>query len=520
KAEPVKIIDLISTVGGAEKQDFTADNVEDFAQYGLAEPAASIKFWSDKEEGTKTLLIGKAPDGDEPGNVYACVEGTSSVFTLKDDIVGKLSLRANDLRDTALAAVNPDNVIAVEIEHQGSTIALKKDGWDWKMLQPGEAAADTNAIEGLVKLIDEAKIIDWIDDPADLATYGLDKPVTITLKQKQNDGAEEEIQLLVGARDVGTCYAGLPGKPFVLKITARIADQANKGYLAFRSKRMLSFSRWASQNIDIARSSGTNFSAAKIGEARWAISKPVAGTADMANINNILWDLSSLDAEEIIAEKATDIALYGLDKPAITATVTVKAGEEDNEEKTHTVLIGAETKTSHYAKVDGRDAVFTVRGAVVGHLVSGLLSLNVITFEADDATALTIASGGKSFTCERKDKDADWQVTHPEASKIDNEKIKGLIKGLHLLRADRYQEYTPGDLAKYGLDKPAATIAVEVKDDQDKVLQIGNKLDNATAYARTADASPVFVLSKFDTHQMNRVLADFLGKESDKPENK
>ena len=528
KVDSAKVTDLISSAGSAEKQDFTADNVEDFAQYGLDVPAVSIKFRSDKEEGAKTLLIGKAveaAEGEKPDKVYARVEGGSSVFTLKDEIVEKLSPKANDLRDTTLLTLEADDVTEVEIKRPETTIALKKDGWDWKMTQPMEVGADANAVKDFVNLIDEAKIVDWVDEPGDLAAYGLDKPTTITLKQKKGDAEDEEkeeeaVQLLVGKKDGEECYASLPGKPAVLKITGKIADEAARDYLAFRSKRMLSFSRWRSQKLNIINTGGAVFAAEKTGEGKWSISKPVAGKADMANVNNILWDLSSLDAEKVVAEKAADLAPYGLDKPRITATITVIADEEDKEDETHTVLIGSESEDANYAKVEGRDIVFTVRNAVVSHLAGNLLSRNVMDFEEDDATALIVVSGDKSFACERKDKDSDWQITKPEGSKIDDKKIRGVIKGMHLLRAARYVEYAPGDPAKYGLDKPAATITVEVKDDQDRVLQIGKKLEAGTVYARTAAATPVFILEKQNAQQVDRVLADFLDGKDDKPEDK
>ena len=230
--------------------------------------------------------------------------------------------------------------------------------------------------------------------------------------------------------------------------------------------------------------------------------------------------LSSLDAEKVVAEKAADLAPYGLDKPRITATITVIADEEDKEDETHTVLIGSESEDANYAKVEGREVVFTVRNTVVSHLAGNLLSRNVMDFEEDDATALIVVSGDKSFACERKDKDSDWQITKPEGSKIDDKKIDGVIKGMYLLRAARYEEYAPGDLAKYGLDKPAATITVEVKDDQDRVLQIGKKLEAGTVYARTAAATPVFILEKQNAQQVDQVLADFLDGKDDKPEDK
>jgi|GEM_PF-5096883 len=515
-AESSKVVGIISGVSDAEKQDFTADDVKDFAQYGLDEPAISVRFWSDKEEGTKTLLIGNAvppaEDEDEKtGKVYARVEGSDSVFTLKDEIVEKLSAGANDLRDRTLLAVKAADVIFLEIKSEESTIAVKKDGWYWKMLEPEEVAADSSAVKDIAKLLEETKIDEWIDAPGDLAQYALDKPVTIMLKQKKDD-VETELQLLVGKKEDEACYVKLPAKPAVLKVKGKIADEVARDYLAFRTKRMLDFSHSRSSKLHVVREDGIFFAAAKQEDDKWMLSKPVAGTAEASNVNSILWDLSSFDAKKIVAEQADDLAPYGLDKPRITATVTVKGGEEDKE-KTYTVRIGKEVDGDYYAKVDGKDIVFTVPKDVVDHLNKNLLSLRVIRFEKDDATELVVERGEEKLACKRKDKDSDWEITMPEGRKADDKTIRSLIN-LLLSRVDRYEKYTPDDPAKYGLDKPTTVLTLKLKGDQDnKVLQIGSRLEDGSAYARTADAAPVFVLPKHSVDRLDKAFTDLLAEE-------
>jgi len=514
-ADSTKVVGIITAVGDAEKQDFTADDVKDFAQYGLDKPAISISFRSDKEESTKTLLIGKAVEPAEgetgkTGKVYARIEGVDSVFTLKDEIVEKLSVEANDLRDRTLLAVKADDVTFLQIKSEKSDIAVEKKGWDWKMLRPKEVDADNSAVKDFAKLLEDTKIDQWIDEPGDLAQYALDKPTTVTLKQKKNDG-ETELQLLVGKKEGNACYVKLPDRPGVLKVNAKIADETARDYLAFRTKRMLDFSKWKSSKLHVVREDGTFFAVAKQKDDKWTLSKPVAGPAERTNVNDILWDLSALDAKKIVAEQADDLAPYGLDKPRITATVTVK-GDEEGKEETYTVRIGKEAEGQYYAKVDGRDIVFTVRKGVVDHLNRNLLSLRVIRFEKDNATELIVQRGEEKLVCKRKDKDSDWEVTVPAGREGDDEKIKGLID-LLLSRVDRYEEYTPGDLAKYGLNKPAVVVTLKVKDEQDKVLQIGRRLEDGSAYARTADAAPVFVLPEHSVNKLDKAFSGLLAQE-------
>ena len=545
KADTSKMSDVVSAVSGAEKQDFTADAVSDFAQYGLDKPAVTARFWSKDEKNATTLLLGKpvvaddAKPEDKPEKVYACVEGDKSVFTLKHEVVDKLLAKANDLRERSLTDIKSDDVAAIDIKSGKGTIALDKDGFDWKMTEPKQVKADSTAAQDVAKLIQDTQIDDWIDKPGDLAQYGLDKPLTITLKKKKEEGKDQEtFELLAGKKEGGQCYIKLPDKPWVMKVGAKIAELADRGYLFFRTKRMFDFTRNNCRKLTIARKDGLLFAAEKVDDTKWSVSKPVAGQAEMSNVNNILWDLCTLDADKLIEESPKDLAQYGLTDPDVTATASVEtpaAKDGDKPEtKAYTVQIGKavppEAKddkaaadalaSAFYAKVDGQDIIFTVRKSVVDDLKANLLSLNVVKFETNDATKITIGRGADQIVCERKDKDADWQITTPADQKGDTAKIQRIIDELHLLRAVEYVEYNPNDLAKYGLDKPATVVTVKVNNDQDKVLQIGGKRDDGAAYARTAHATPVFVLSKYSLEQIDKDLTGLRPDEKKSEDNK
>ena len=523
KADGSKVSDIISAVSGAEKQDFTADAVNDLAKYGLGKPAASVKFWCDEEKGTKALLLGNAAPGDDvvklkddpmpqdqAGKVYACVEGDTSVFTLKSDIVEKLSPKANALRDRTMMTLKADDLTAIKLTGATGTIALEKAGAEWKMSEPKKVNADFAAVTDLAKLLEETKIDDWIDQPGDLAKYGLDKPVTLVLTQKKD---EKKLELLAGKKEGDAAYVKLADKPWVMKVAGKLADVAGKDYLAYRTKRMMEFPKPKARKLNVARKDGILFIASSTDETRWSISKPVPGEADTANVTNILWNLCSLDAEKIVAEETKDLAQYGLDNPDIAATATVSTDEKDKD-KTYTLQIGKKAgddpAAGFYAMAEGQTMIFVVPKSVVDNLNNNLLSLGVMKFEKDDAVNLTIARGSDQIVCERKDKAADWQITTPAGQKADTGKIQEVVDALHLLRAMEYSEYEPKDLAKYALDKPATIITVEVKNDQNKVLHVGKKLDNGNAYALATDATPVFVLNKFNLEQIDKTLAGLL----------
>ena len=531
-----KITDLINAAISAEKQDFTADDVQDLAQYGLDKPVVSLTFWSEKVDGPRTLLLGaQVPAADEapepleapgaPGKtekVYACVEGEKSVFTLKKDAAAKLDVKTADLRDRVITAIKSNDVSSVDITKAGSAISLTKEGWDWKLAakqgeQEKKADANSSGVQDLLRLFENEKIGDWVDQPDDLAQYGLDEPASIAIKTKA--GTEQQsFELLVGKKEGDDCYAKLPDKPWLMKLSGKFADEAAKDYLGFRSKRMLSFSKSSSKKLTLARKSGLVFEVEKIAEDKWSLSKPVAGPAEMSNVNSVLWDISSFDAEKIVSEETADLAPYGLQDPEFTLTVSVDK-DGDKPEATHTALIGDQVKdgADYYACLKGGTMLFTVRKSVVDNLRNGFLTLSVMKFEKDDATKLTIARGADQIVCERKDKDTPWAITSPAGQQADSEKIQKLVEALHLLRAAEYIEYTPENVDKYELGAP--TLTISVKNDQEKVLRLGKKLSDGSAYARTADATPVFVLNKQSVDAVDRQLADLVkAPDGEKPQ--
>src|SRR5271169_734818 len=79
---------------------------------------------------------------------------------------------------------------------------------------------------------------------------------------------------------------------------------------------------------------------------RWQMTQPQQQRADQDTVGSIVSNLSSLNADKLIEDKATDLKSYGLGDPTLDITVTKKDGKTDE------VLIGDDTPTGSgaYAK--------------------------------------------------------------------------------------------------------------------------------------------------------------------------
>src|SRR5262249_23502956 len=143
-------------------------------------------------------------------------------------------------------------------------------------------------------------------------------------------------------------------------------------------------------------------------------------------------------------------------------TLSTKEGKE------HTLLIGTAAKdgAGRYAKVADRPAVFVVADAQVKNVDRPALDLlDPVLLRLDPAQVQRIESKSGDTTLTLVPKGDQWQATTVSATTFvaDAAAADTLRAVWGELRAKRYAAFGKVDWAKYGLDKPSATLTVEVK---------------------------------------------------------
>ena len=89
--------------------------------------------------------------------------------------------------------------------------------------------------------------------------------------------------------------------------------------------------------LEIKKRGGDDVILARVGATDWKITSPKPLIADREPISTILSDLSPLQADQVIEEKAGDLKAYGLADPAVQISATAKDG------KTQKLLVGDDT---------------------------------------------------------------------------------------------------------------------------------------------------------------------------------
>ena len=331
---------------------------KDPAAYGLDKPAAvfTVRFTgADGKPATKIIQIGKpTTDGDTKGDRFVRVENGATIGVLPSVLAGTLLGPALEFRNRNL--LNLSNVDRATLERGQRKAVFEAANGSWKMLQPVDAPAEqTDLQEFCIGRSAPSLAVDRLiaDKPADLATYGLDKPSARWIFQL---AGKNVLELLLGKSTVdGKVYAKLAGNDLVFLLDPNLAKQAEAEY---RSRTVWPAPLDAVQIEKIHFGGQENpFGLEKVDNV-WKVTGKPTDNVNQDAVKELLDALAGLKAARFVADKTGDLKLYGLDPAQRTIEIQTQSGKR-------TLLIGRQEGESsrYYVRVpegEVAQAVFVV----------------------------------------------------------------------------------------------------------------------------------------------------------------
>jgi hypothetical protein len=386
-----------------------------------------------------------------------------------------------------------DKVKSIKLKQETVEISFEKQDKTWHITSPVKSAADEGMVNGLLASIGEVKSEQKLSDTGEtLSTYGLDKPcpvVTVTLE----DGTIKVISVGKKTFDDNSYYGQIGGDENIVTIANYVVDSYfNKPLLDYRDKTVISCT---SSDVGAFEFKTGNklVKCQKDQKNRWAILNPFNARGDAGQIESWINSINALRVKDFIKEETSDMALYGLDKPFID--ITLFTGKDKARKG---LLIGKkdDAKGGYYAKRVEEPQILLVEASSVDNLlkdpevwrdisVFDLPFGDMVSFEI--TKDLVILSG-------TKDKDNNWMISKPEQKKAVTWKIDTQLTNVINLKANVITE-KPGDLKKYGLDKPSMIVKMINKDKEEAVLLIG-KQEKQDIYAVRQGQNRIITVGK------------------------
>jgi hypothetical protein len=267
-----------------------------------------------------------------------------------------------------------------------------------------------------------------------------------------------------------------------------VESRRTPGDEAARKNKVFSVEADKIEEVTVRSESGDTTTLKKNG-TEWQIAAPAAMGADAAEISGITTNLSSLQEERVIDENPGDLKDFGLGQPRIQ--VAFKAGGED-----HQLLIGSKTPTGSdlYAKTSAGPKVFLIASyleSTFNRSTFDLRDKTALQFNRDTADAIEITTADRALKFAKRS--GNWELTEPAVPRSDSAAIEGLLFKLNGLQMKSVAAADAADLAKYGLDKPAASVRIGSGSSQATLL-LGSKAEEATIYAKDGSRPAVFTV--------------------------
>lgn len=269
-----------------------------------------------------------------------------------------------------------------------------EDGW----VNDADSAfpTDENCLEQMLHILSDVGASKTIEDPEDLDQYGLLYPfctITVTV-----DGTTHNLAIGDQNSYSGDRYFTI-GDGNVYMVANEIASYFNFGSEgALLLEQIPDLSALSNLKVETADRSYeitylTGSDKTYSTHYNWFMGDKVL---DTELTETMLDTFYSLEWKECADYNATDLAAYGLDDPAVVATVTYLVDE------TFVLELGSETEEGVYARIAGSNMVYLVRSAVRNTLCNTvyneLMPDEVLAMDWDTVTSMDITLGGNTYT--------------------------------------------------------------------------------------------------------------------------
>jgi hypothetical protein len=496
RVDPEAASSLVRAALGLSAKEFVEDEPKDPARYGLDKPRLTVTLWKqgpppqkpkeekkDEKAGEKkdekkaeekpqpvkaaTLRFGAGADIKNE-TVYLLTDDGKHVVSVEASNFKDLDKGPTDLRDKHVLALDPSKATKATVQlpaklagGAAAEIAYelaKKDG-KWVLLAAGrpEAKADAAAVEGLLKELGDLKVLYFAEGEHAEVAKGFAPQGSVRI-QAEGEAAEQGFDIGGPGETGSLLLLKNIREDWVGRVNEKGFAYLAKGWLDYLDKQVFSFDPKQVKSIAIQTADRKVVLEKK--EEKWKMTAPVEAEPAAGFAPGLLDQIRDLRCDKYVAA-AKDLKPYNLQEPELVCTVTL-APEKEGEKPVEKVLALSHDEKSRIAgRADQGDLVFEVPAAVFAALAGEPLEKTVTDLVSADVKDIQLATDKAQVRLVRID--ATW--FRADAKGLPGEEVpadaaKDIAQAAASLSAARWAAYDAQEPARFGLDKPAATIRI------------------------------------------------------------
>ena len=403
-----------------------------------AQPEGLKAFGLDPAQATVTLHASTGPTLLRMGNVapggnrfYFQRVGADGVFIAPTNFLGALPMTGAEWRDRTLMDLGGRTPDRVSVSARGRVVfEATKEGRRWMLRQPLTARADGERIEALLAQVGAARATGFVTDAPviDRAAYGLQPP--------EAELAVWSAGVEVARLQVGSAPTNAPDQRFVRRmahtnvVSVLAEDLAPLGRPLVEFRDPLVFGPLG--DVDRIELKGTNrFVVARDG-TNWMVVEPSRFAAEPAAVELLLASVAQLEVAEFVNDVVTDLAPYGLEKPARELVVARGPNEVG---RLWVGKVANPVGTLLYARRTDEPSVYAVPRTILFNLESAG-QLRMWKFASTQVVSVAVLHGGRTRSWAREA--GGWKLTAGSAEGAVPDAVEELLHRLGKWDSMRY----------------------------------------------------------------------------------
>lgn len=403
--------------------------------------------------------------------VYASVKGYPFAYVVANEVFAAANLDAGDWRRRSAVDVSADEVTSMDIRRGDTpTVRLVRSGNCWEVVEPRKSPASAAAVKGILDAVLSCKAQEFFwpvgaTNETETATlsmlsrYGLDPETSDTVTFHTAAGRDHSISFGSGSTS-NAVYALIQDGSAVATVAAGVKKALSLDGGTLVDGRIFPIDKATVQRISMVDGE-TAYLLARGDNGLWRMDAPVSASADEEAVDGLVAKLLVMRSSDL-DENGVKVSLSTNSQPvAVSRSALLESGGFD-----------------------------VLRSKTVVDIDAKTVKRLVISNSGDDLPQSVV------FDPERN----GWSVESTgRAGVIDQGRLEAVLAALHPLKARSVARLkaSPAELAKYGLEKPSCTIAVDrlLEDSVRRNIFIGKSLNlDGDVYATVGTSDAVFIL--------------------------
>jgi len=476
------------------------------AEYGVAKAKLRLKLQG--ADAPPGILFGN--NAALEGKTYVRLENSKDVFLAAQSIKNQISKKPEEFRDRKLTDTVATQVIRLSLKTAAGEMELQKQGDHWQIVKPLRARADDQKVNDLIAQITTSRIAQFVaDDAGDLHPYGLTEPRgTVTIFTA--DDKQGQILQIGGVpeKEKDQIYVRFAPRKFVYTLPNKIETILSTRPNDLRDRHLVRFDQNQLDRITIDVPGKTKTVLARK-DQNWTIVNRNNRPANAAEARRLIDLLAGEQVTNFVADVASDLPKYGLDKPQLTVTLSSFASENTAETKAGehplaTIAFGKIDGENIFARVGEEPFVVAVHRSMLDNIFADPLQwqdLTIFKFKPEQIHRLALFTDHEQSLIRGPNNQWEWVTGN---GPINTVTVQSLVNTLASLHAVRWIANIPPT----AFDKPqlVATFTTSANDKAQHKVTISGPSADGTSMARTDEHEGTFVISSSDLSALRGAL--------------